>query len=215
MRWEDIYKLNVDKIGSNPDLIQPGVDLNMPTDAQSMAAGVTDGGKFVVHSGDNLWNISAKVLGSGTRWGEIYKLNADVIGNNPRLIMPGQELTLPGSPASNLLANANPQASAAATAPVAATPPGAASSLSAQTAALDAGPALHAPQNVAAQVSAESSQGLPVSTAPEGVLHGPGGAQAANLDTAATAASGIQPPGDKSVVSPSLAPDLSFFKRKT
>jgi len=218
MRWQDIYKMNLDKIGSNPDLIHPGVDLHMP-DGQSIAQGVGDGGKYVVQSGDNLWNISSKLLGSGTHWNEIYKLNADVIGNNPRLIMPGQELTLPGGDTSHMLANADPTHAAAAAAPQAAAPQVSAAQPAVETPsspAAQAGQVLHtAPhaEGYSAQAAPDASQGLKVDATPTHVLSGPGGAQAADLDAAATAASNVQ--GDKSIVSPSLAPDLSFFKRKT
>lgn len=51
---------------------------------------------YTVKSGDNLWDIAREHLGDGTRWPEIYKLNEGIIGDNPRLIMPGAELQLPG-----------------------------------------------------------------------------------------------------------------------
>ena len=46
---------------------------------------------YTVKSGDSLWNIAAKYLGSGLRFGEIKKLN-DLTSNT---IMPGQVLKLP------------------------------------------------------------------------------------------------------------------------
>jgi len=51
---------------------------------------------YTVHKGDNLWDIAHTHLGDGTRWEEIYDLNKSVLGDNPRLIMPGTELQLPG-----------------------------------------------------------------------------------------------------------------------
>jgi len=51
---------------------------------------------YTVHKGDNLWDIAHSHLGDGTRWEEIYDLNKSVLGDNPRLIMPGTELQLPG-----------------------------------------------------------------------------------------------------------------------
>lgn len=50
---------------------------------------------YKVKKGDCLWNISKKMLGSGSRWKEIYNLNKNKI-KNPNLIYPGQVLTLPG-----------------------------------------------------------------------------------------------------------------------
>lgn len=49
---------------------------------------------YTVQSGDCLWNIAKSLYGDGSRWREIYDLNADKI-SNPNLIYPGQELTLP------------------------------------------------------------------------------------------------------------------------
>lgn len=49
---------------------------------------------YTVKSGDCLWNIAAKYLGSGSRYTEIAKLNSDKI-KNPNLIYPGQVLRLP------------------------------------------------------------------------------------------------------------------------
>lgn len=49
---------------------------------------------YTVKTGDCLWNIAKSLLGSGSRYTEIYELNRDKI-TNPNLIYPGQVLTLP------------------------------------------------------------------------------------------------------------------------
>ncbi|MCL1859034.1 MAG: LysM peptidoglycan-binding domain-containing protein [Oscillospiraceae bacterium] len=49
---------------------------------------------YTVVSGDCLWNIAKKYLGSGSRYIDIYNLNTDII-KNPNLIYPGQVLKLP------------------------------------------------------------------------------------------------------------------------
>lgn len=49
---------------------------------------------YTVQSGDCLWSIAAKLLGSGARYKEIYELNQDKI-NNPNLIYPGQVVLIP------------------------------------------------------------------------------------------------------------------------
>lgn len=49
---------------------------------------------ITVVSGDSLWKLAQKHLGDGSRYGEIYNLNKDVI-KNPNLIYPGQVLKLP------------------------------------------------------------------------------------------------------------------------
>jgi nucleoid-associated protein YgaU len=93
-KWTEIYKLNSDAIGSNPDMIFSGTELKLPG---SMGQDIASAGKYVVQPGDNLWNIAQKQLGSGTSWGDLYKANADIIGGNPSLIQPGQELSIPGA----------------------------------------------------------------------------------------------------------------------
>ncbi|GAA3410355.1 LysM peptidoglycan-binding domain-containing protein [Paenibacillus hodogayensis] len=50
---------------------------------------------YTVQSGDSLWAIAKLNLGAGSRWSEIYELNAGQIGPNPDLIRPGQELVMP------------------------------------------------------------------------------------------------------------------------
>jgi LysM repeat protein len=79
------------------------------TDAQSDATSAdasTETVSYKVQSGDNLWDIAGKHFGDSTRWGEIYKLNEGLIGQNPRLIMPGTELQLPGGAENIASANA-------------------------------------------------------------------------------------------------------------
>ena len=49
---------------------------------------------YTVVSGDSLWKIAQKKLGSGAKYTEIYNLNKNKI-KNPSLIYPGQVLTLP------------------------------------------------------------------------------------------------------------------------
>lgn len=50
---------------------------------------------YTVKSGDCLWNIAKSLLGSGSRYTEIYNLNKDKI-KSPNLIYPGQVLRIPG-----------------------------------------------------------------------------------------------------------------------
>jgi len=65
------------------------------TDVGKKAAAETATKTHTVESGDSLWAIAEAELGDGKRWKEIYELNKDVIGDNPDLIKPGQELKLP------------------------------------------------------------------------------------------------------------------------
>ena len=55
--------------------------------------------QYTVISGDSLWKIAQKFLGSGSRCREIYTYNNNksIIGGNPNLIYPGQVLSIPSS----------------------------------------------------------------------------------------------------------------------
>jgi nucleoid-associated protein YgaU len=50
---------------------------------------------YVVKSGDSLSKIAKELLGDAKRWPELYELNKALIGDNPNMIHPGQELKLP------------------------------------------------------------------------------------------------------------------------
>jgi len=51
-------------------------------------------GRAVIRPGDNLWSISRRVYGSGSRYREIVRANRGII-SNPNVIFPGQVLVLP------------------------------------------------------------------------------------------------------------------------
>jgi len=102
MKWQDIFNANKDILGNNPDLIRPGTTINLP--GQEVAANPAN--NYVVKSGDSLWKISENLLGDGSKWNELYQANASIIGDNPRLIMPGQELSIPGMGGGDTLAQA-------------------------------------------------------------------------------------------------------------
>lgn len=60
-------------------------------------------GHIVVRAGDTLWSLAARHLGRqatvqdiAEEWPRWYAANRDVIGADPDLILPGQELTIPG-----------------------------------------------------------------------------------------------------------------------
>ncbi len=90
-KWHDIYNINHDAVGSNPNLIHPGDQLNLGDGSQ-----VTANADYTVKPGDNLWDISKEHLGGGQNWHHLYDQNADVIGSNPNLIHPGQHFNMGG-----------------------------------------------------------------------------------------------------------------------
>ena len=81
-----------------PDLAEPGLDVMADAMGNAfMATQVAGGGcDYTVEEGDNLWDIARRQLGDGTRWEDIYRDNAEVIGDNPDLIHPDQQLDLCG-----------------------------------------------------------------------------------------------------------------------
>jgi LysM repeat protein len=205
-RWPDIYKLNIDKIGANPDLIHPGLKLDLPEHAQDIANPTQASSEYVVKAGDNLWDISKHFYGSGTHWSEIYHSNADVIGSDPRLIFPGEKLSIQSTDASTTVANAAGSASpnpvdagtTGHTAQLANAAPVDSTSPVAQTAGHAAS---HASKSVAQVASNSDGTSQPA-------FSGPGAADAKVANEFKTTT------GDASIVSPSLAPDLSFLSRK-
>jgi len=62
------------------------------TDAHIVVA--APGGTHTVVAGDSLYAIARSLLGSGSRWGEIFELNSDLI-NEPNVIQIGWQLRLP------------------------------------------------------------------------------------------------------------------------
>jgi hypothetical protein len=184
-RWQEIYKLNENLIGSNPDLIHTGLDLKLPG---SDATPIADAGQYTVQPGDNLWDIAKDKLGDGSRWGEIYDANKAIIGENPRLIFSGEHLQMPG--AQQAISQATPMQAA---------PIQAAAQINPQAMApQQAMPA----QAMAPQTAAQGSYFQ--SMQPQQNLAGPGAAAAATLDAS-------QMPVESGPVSASLAPDLSFL----
>ncbi len=101
-KWQDIYKLNQDVVGTNPNLIHPGAQLNL-----GEGHNLTASADYTVKPGDNLWDISKEHLGGGKNWHHLYEQNTGVIGNNPSLIHPGQHFNMPGAENHATLADAS------------------------------------------------------------------------------------------------------------
>jgi nucleoid-associated protein YgaU len=92
-KWSDIYKMNGDVLGANPSLIRPGTSIQLPGSGAE-SAGLGNVAHYTVKPGDNLWDIAKNQMGDATKWGDLYKANQEIIGANPSLIQPGQELTI-------------------------------------------------------------------------------------------------------------------------
>lgn len=67
----------------------------IPASGQSSPRGGTRA--YVVQEGDTLFDIAQYELGSASRWGEIYELNRNLLGNDYDYLKPGTELVLPSA----------------------------------------------------------------------------------------------------------------------
>ena len=76
-----------------PNLDFSDTDIGRQQAAKAAAEAATK--VHIVEKGENLSVIAEQELGSQSRWKEIYELNKDLIGKNPDLIHPGQELKMP------------------------------------------------------------------------------------------------------------------------
>jgi nucleoid-associated protein YgaU len=88
--WRRIYNANKTLIGPDPNLIKPGEDLVIPFPSHLPA-------HYVVKAGDTLSGIALHFYGNGTEpfWKKIYDANKTVIGSNPNVIKPGENLVIP------------------------------------------------------------------------------------------------------------------------
>ncbi len=53
--------------------------------------------RYSVRKGDSLWKITVNRYGRKVAWQKVYQLNRGVVGSNPHLIYPRQNLRLPSS----------------------------------------------------------------------------------------------------------------------
>ena len=75
---------------------------NLAGPASPAVPATTESGTYRVRRGDCLWTIAARSLGPGAgaaaieaAWHDWYRVNRDVIGADPNLLLPGQRLTSP------------------------------------------------------------------------------------------------------------------------
>ncbi|MGB6582573.1 MAG: LysM domain-containing protein [Streptosporangiaceae bacterium] len=95
--WPALYAANRPLIGSDPDVVHPGVVLVLP--------GQTAPVRYRVVAGDMLSGIASALAVRGG-WPALYAANRRVIGPDPNVIRPGSVLTVPrpaapSPPASN------------------------------------------------------------------------------------------------------------------
>ena len=89
--WPALYAANRRAIGPNPNTIQPGTVLRLPS--RKLPA------HYTVAAGDTLSGIAAQLALPGG-WLALYEANWQAIGPNPNTIQPGTVLTVPRAAAS-------------------------------------------------------------------------------------------------------------------
>jgi nucleoid-associated protein YgaU len=185
-RWEEIYKLNQNILGSNPAMLHAGTTIQLP--GASSHTDIAQAAPYTVKPGDNLWNLSKHFLGDGSKWGQIYQVNHDAIGVNPRMITPGQQLTIPDAHDAGTSVVSKGHVSASAD-------------------GVGTQPNLTVSENVA---SPSTTPTIEHQTAR--ALYGPGAADAANLSAGQTSAN--SPASTPSPVSSNLMTELNSFLKK-
>jgi nucleoid-associated protein YgaU len=80
--------------GAKPDFsnVRSGGSSTAPTVPSPGSSPVSS---YVVKSGDSLSRIAKRLYGDAKKWPRIYEANKDLIGKNPDLIQPGQNLVIP------------------------------------------------------------------------------------------------------------------------
>ncbi|VAW14765.1 hypothetical protein MNBD_ALPHA09-1529 [hydrothermal vent metagenome] len=89
------YQLRVDKIDVGGKVLAR-VTAPFERAAPEAVARVRASGEVIIQPGDNLWNISRALYGSGTQYTVIYDANRNQI-SKPDLIFPGQVFMTPGA----------------------------------------------------------------------------------------------------------------------
>jgi LysM repeat protein len=85
--WPALYAANRPLIGSDPNVIRPGIVLVLP--------GRMTPARYTVVAGDTLAGIAARLAVRGG-WPALYAANRPLIGSDPNVIRPGIVLVLPG-----------------------------------------------------------------------------------------------------------------------
>jgi len=96
-KWKTIADANP---GINPNNLKVGQKLVIPDVGGSSSRSATDGsaratdggGTYTIKSGDTLEKVAQKLLGDGSKWQDIAKLNPGV---DPTRLMVGQKITVP------------------------------------------------------------------------------------------------------------------------
>jgi nucleoid-associated protein YgaU len=81
---------DVAETAPTPEANVPRIDQNVPRDR-----GDAPKDTYTIQAGDTLYSVAKALLGSGSRWSEIYELNKTLIGTDPSAVKVGMILKLP------------------------------------------------------------------------------------------------------------------------
>jgi len=106
-KWSVISNANKDQLANNPDGLQIGMTLVIPTLLKTdsvllsprpsiFPANLNEDGTYTVQPGDSLGNIAQKLFGSAWKWKKIYALNKDVL-TAPHILKVGQIIRVKAS----------------------------------------------------------------------------------------------------------------------
>ena len=106
-KWSAIANANKDQLAYNPDGLQVGMTLIIPTlsetvnvlfspESSTSLRDLNEDGTYTVKSGDSLGNIAQELFGSAWKWKKIYELNKDVL-TAPHILKVGQILRVKAS----------------------------------------------------------------------------------------------------------------------
>ena len=93
---------------TDPRSMKPGMQIRIPElpadvrNADNAASvrvdtpqAIADTESYVVREGDSFYLIARRKLGAGSRWPEIYELNKDLVGGDPKGLRAGQTIRIP------------------------------------------------------------------------------------------------------------------------
>lgn len=103
-QWRTIASLNLGRqlgggvIATTASLqngLQPGWHLLIPTNASQTPPESATAQHHVVQPGETLSEIAQDTTGNAANWTTLYADNRDIVGDDPNLIYPGEDLSLP------------------------------------------------------------------------------------------------------------------------
>ena len=87
-----------EKVRADFSNVSSGSGTTAPVTPRPVGAGTASGARrYTVKAGDSLSRIAQREYGDGSKWRAIFEANRGTI-DDPDLIHPGQELTIPPAP---------------------------------------------------------------------------------------------------------------------